>query len=461
MIVPRHVLGRGFVAPSDKLVIAAVGAGGKGESDIAAFHASGKAEIGFLCDVDDRQAANSLKAFPKARYYKDWRRLFAEQARSFDAVSVSTPDHTHAAIALAAMQLGKHVYVQKPLAHNIFETRLLTHAVRRYKVVAQMGNQGASADGVRLLREWHDAGLVGDVHSIYSWTNKPVWPQGVAWPTQSASIPKELDWDLWLGPTAWRDYVDNLVPFNWRGFFDFGSGAVGDMGCHLAEAPFRVLNLGAPTEVQCSSTATFSGKLRRVIAPESVPAANYIIWKFPKTDKTSGSIDYHWMDGGLRFQRPEEVGPGERLGNGSGTLFVGTKGKMVVDSHGGNAALLPYARMRDLAVPPTLARVPGSTEGHYAQWVNACIAGFGSTELSAPFERSGPLTEMLLLGALAMRAHELRTSRPSDAPVIPGGDGFDYPGRTRLLWNSEAMKVTNVDEANQFVRRTYRTGWEL
>lgn len=186
LIVPRHVLGNGVIAPSDRLVIASVGIGGKGESDIAAFSASGKADIGFLCDVDTRQTAKTVGNFPKAQFFSDWRRLFEKHANSFDAVSVSTPDHTHAPIALAAMQLGKHVYVQKPLAHNLHENRLLGAAASRYKVVAQMGNQGASEDGVRLLREWYDAGLIGDVSAVYSWTNKPVWPQGLGWPKASS-----------------------------------------------------------------------------------------------------------------------------------------------------------------------------------------------------------------------------------------------------------------------------------
>ncbi|MFM2281290.1 MAG: hypothetical protein RLZZ444_3521 [Pseudomonadota bacterium] len=461
MIVPRFVLGRGHVAPSDRLRIAAIGAGGKGESDIASFHASGKADIAYLCDVDDRQSARAVAAFPKAKYYRDWRRLFDAEAGHFDAVSVSTPDHTHAPIALAAMQLGKHLYLQKPMAHNIREVRLLVAAAQRYRVVAQMGNQGASADGTRLLREWYDAGLIGDVHTVYSWTNKTVSPQGFGWPTQAAPVPPELDWDLWLGPAPWRDYVGKIVPFNWRGYFDFGSGAIGDMGCHLAEAPLRVLNLAPPIEVQSSSTVLYTDKLARIYAPESVPASCYIVWKFAKTDKTAGPVEYHWMDGGLRFPRPEEVGSNERFGNGNGTLFIGTKGKMMVDSHGGNATLLPYSRMQEIEVKPVLARVPGGSEGHYAQWIEACLAGYGQRELSSPFEIGGPLSEMLLLGALSLRAGELRHPRPADAPFLPGSDGFDYPGRTRLLWDSASMKITNLDEANQFVGRTYRKGWEL
>jgi hypothetical protein len=190
MIVPRHVLGgKGFLAPSDRLVIAAVGVGGKGTSDINSFYKSGKADIAYLCDVDDRQAANTIKSFPKAKYYKDWREMLDKEAKKIDAVSVSTPDHNHAVIAMAAMQLRKHVYVQKPMTHDIYEARKLTEAANRYKVVTQMGNQGASGDGVRQLREWYDAGVIGDVHTVYCWTNRPIWPQGIPWPTAKTECP--------------------------------------------------------------------------------------------------------------------------------------------------------------------------------------------------------------------------------------------------------------------------------
>ncbi len=244
MIIPRHVLGgKGFLAPSDRLIVAGVGVGGKGESDIMNFFKSGKADIAFLCDVDDRRAANSIKSFPKAKYYKDWRELLDKESKNFDAVSVSTPDHTHAVAALAAMQLGKHVYVQKPLTHDIYEARVLTDAAKRYKVVTQMGNQGASGDGVRQLMEWYDEGIIGEVHTVYCWTDRPVWPQGIPWPATKAEVPKELDWNLWLGTAPYKDYVEKLVPFNWRGWWDYGTGALGDMGCHIMEPTFRVLSL--------------------------------------------------------------------------------------------------------------------------------------------------------------------------------------------------------------------------
>jgi len=299
MIVPRHVLGgKGFLAPSDRLIIAGVGVGGKGKSDIAAFAQSGKADIAYLCDVDTRRAADSVKAFPKAKFYKDWREMFEKEGKNFDAVSVSTPDHNHAIITMAAMQMGKHVYVQKPLTHDIYEARALTEAAKRYKVVTQMGNQGASNDGPRQMKEWYDAGLIGDVHTIYAWTDRPVWPQGIPWSANKADIPKELDWDLWLGTAPYKDYVEKLVPFNWRGWWDYGTGALGDMGCHLLETPFSVLNLKYATEVQASVGSVYVDEFKRGYFPDSCPPSSHVTLKFPKTNKTNGDIDKILISGG-------------------------------------------------------------------------------------------------------------------------------------------------------------------
>jgi len=214
-IVPRHVLGgKGFIAPSDKLQVAGIGSGGKGESDLFNFYNSGKADIAFLCDVDDRQAVKSRQRYPKAKYYKDYREMLDKEHKYFDACSVSTPDHMHAVQAMAAMQLGKHVYVQKPIAHDIYEARMMTEAARKHNVVTQMGNQGASGDGVRKLQDWYNAGLIGDVHTVYCYTDRPVWPQGAIRPATPSSIPAELDFDLWLGTAPKKDYFDGLLPFN-------------------------------------------------------------------------------------------------------------------------------------------------------------------------------------------------------------------------------------------------------
>jgi predicted dehydrogenase len=456
-IVPRYVLGgKGYVAPSDRLVIASIGIGGKGQSDISNFAKSGKADIGFLCDVDDRRAATTIKNFPKARYIKDWRELLDKEAKNFDAVSVATPDHNHAVITLAAMQQGKHVYVQKPLTHDIYEARKLTEAAKRYQVVTQMGNQGASGDGVRILREWYDAGLIGKVHTVYCWTDRPVWPQGVPWSANQAPIPQGLDWDLWLGTAPYKPFVDKLVPFNWRGWWDYGTGALGDMGCHLVEPPYRVLELGYPTSVECSVGSVYVDEFKRGYFPESCPPSSHVIMTFPKTKKTKGEVTLHWMDGGIKPERPEELGANEAFGDGgNGVLFIGSKGKMMCGTYGANPRLLPLSRNQEVKVKPLLARVPGGPEGHYAQWVEGCIAGYGKMEMSSPFEIAGPLTETTLMANLAIRGHDIRRPKAD-------GKGFDYPGRDiKLMWDSQNLKVTNFDDVNQFVKRTYRPGWDL
>jgi predicted dehydrogenase len=456
MIVPRHVLGGpGFLAPSDRLIIAGIGVGGKGQSDIANFAKSGKAEIGFLCDVHDSRAAGSVKAFPKAKYYRDYREMLDKEAKNFDAVSISTPDHSHAIQAIAAMQLGKHVYVQKPLTHDIYEARALTAAADKYKVVTQMGNQGASNDGPRLMKEWYDAGLIGDVHTVYAWTDRPVWPQGIPWSDNKMPIPADLDWDLWLGTAPYKDYVNKLVPFNWRGWWDYGTGALGDMGCHLLEAPFSVLNLKYATEVQASVGSVYVDEFKRGYFPESCPPSSHVTLKFPKTNKTKGDITVHWMDGGIQPERPEELPANESFGDGgNGTLFIGTKGKMMASTYGLNPRLLPLSRNENIKVAKQIARVAGGAEGHYGQWIEACIAGYGKKEVSSPFSIAGPLTESLLMANLAIRGTDVQRKNAEGK--------IKYPGRNiKLLWDNANMKITNFDEVNQFVKREYRKGWSL
>ena len=455
-IVPRHVLGGlGFTAPSDKLLIAGIGVGGKGESDIKSFADSGKADIAFLCDVDDRRAANSRARFPKAKYYKDWRELLDKEEKNFDAVSIATPDHNHAAPAIAAMKSGKHIYLQKPLTHDIYEARQLTEAAEKYKVVTQMGNQGASNDGTRIMSEWFDAGLIGDIQEVYCWTDRPVWPQGIPWPKTAAPVPSELDWDLWLGTAPYKDYVGGLVPFNWRGWWDYGTGALGDMGCHLVEVPIRVLNLKYPKDVQCSVGSVYVDEFKRGYFPEACPPSSHVTMTFAQTDKTKGDVKLHWMDGGIQPARPEELGPNEVFGDGgNGVLFIGTKGKMMCGTYSENPRLIPTSKTDQVQVAEKYERVPGGANGHYAQWVEASLAGYGKKEVSSPFSVAGPLTETLLIANLAIRGFDVRKER---------SDGrFDYPGRyIEMLWDSEAMRVTNFEEANQFVKRNYREGYTL
>ena len=271
-IVPRYVLGGpGYVAPSDKLNIAAIGCGGEGDNDIQhmANTPNKNSNIAFLCDVDERQAVDKRKQFPKAKFYTDWREMFDKESKNFDAVTVAIPDHNHALVGLSAMQLNKHLYLQKPLTHDIYEARILTQAAEKYQVVTQMGDQGASSDGMLIMQEWLEAGLIGDIEKVYCWTDRPVWPQGIAWPTATPPIPKELNWDLWLGTAKKTNYIENLVPFNWRGWWEFGTGALGDMGCHIMGPPFKLLGLCYPTEVSGSASTVYSGIFQEGVYPES------------------------------------------------------------------------------------------------------------------------------------------------------------------------------------------------
>ncbi|GAB4467857.1 MAG: Gfo/Idh/MocA family oxidoreductase [Thermoflexibacter sp.] len=448
-IVPRFVLGgKGFIPPSDTLYIAGIGVGGKGESDLTGFAKNPKAKIAFLCDVDERMTANSRKNFPNAKFYRDFREMFDKESKNIDAVSVSTPDHTHAVATMAAIQRGKHVYVQKPLTHNIYEARMLTEAARKYKVVTQMGNQYASADYVRVTKEWVEAGLIGEVTNVLTWTNRPVWPQGIPTPKGKFDIPKELSWDLWLGPVKPIDFNPAYLPFNWRGWWNFGTGALGDMACHIMDAAFRCLPIDYPSEVECSATTAWEDFFKEANYVDSCPASSIIHLKFPRKDG-KGSINFTWMDGGLIPKRPEELLPDEQMGGGgNGYIFEGTKGKLMAN-YQSMPVLLPTSRMKEVELPkPTIPRVEGGEAGHYTQWVDACIKGYGNMQLSSPFDYAGPFTEAVLMGNLAIRSYAMK-------------DGRNYPGRKKLLWDAKNMKITNFDEANQFVRREYREGWTL
>jgi predicted dehydrogenase len=445
-ILPRHVLGKGYIAPSDTLYIAGIGAGGKGTSDIAEMAKSPHVKIVALCDVDDRQAVESRKNFPNAKYYKDFRVMLDKENKGIDACTISTPDHMHGVAAMAAITRGKHVYVQKPLTHDIYEARMLTEAARKYKVVTQMGNQGGSGDDVRKAKEWYDAGLIGDVTKVICWTNRPVWPQGVPTPTGKHSVPKELDWDLWLGTAKKIDFNPAYLPFNWRGWWHFGTGALGDMACHIMDPVFRILPIDYPTEVECSTSTIWNGVFSESHNDDSCPVSSIVHFKYPgKNGKPD--IELTWMDGGLLPKRPNELLPDEPMGGwDGGVIFEGTKGKMMADCYGANPRLLPTKLMKEVSFPAeTLARVP---EGHYVQWVNACLKGYGNAVTSSHFDYAGPFTESVLMGNLAIRSYTIRK-------------GDQYPGRKKLLWDAKNMKITNFDEANQFVKREYREGWSL
>ena len=446
-IVPRHVLGGpGFQAPSDKVNIGVVGyAHGMGTQNLINMAKSDN--IAALCDCDESEAAKAalkrrgtLENHPKAVQYKDYR-VMLEKQKDIDAVLVATPDHTHAVIAMAAMQLGKHVYVQKPLTRTISEARALTEAARKYKVVTQMGNQGHSEEGLRLMQEWLEGGAIGDVREVHCWTNRPIWPQGMPRPTEQEAVPEGLDWDLWIGPAPMRPFHKTYHPFGWRAWQDFGAGAMGDMACHVMDASFMILKLGAPSSVVASLGYNFlppapgqRGFGQRVEYNDSYPPSSTIHLTFPARGNMP-PVKLHWYDGGLLPELPDDLEAGRKLPE-SGTIFVGDKGKMWCETYSESPRLIPESAMQAFQRPPkTLPRVPEGRAGHEKNWLDAIRT---KGQAVSHFDYAGPFTETVLLGNVAMR----------------------FPGE-RLLWDAAAMKVTNKPEAEQYVQHKYRPGWSL
>ncbi len=452
-IVPRHVLGRGFTAPSDKLNIAGIGCGGKAEVNLPYAFNKGSDNIVALCDVDDRMAVNARKMWPKAPYYRDFREMLDKESKHIDAVIVTTPDHTHAVSALASMQLGKHVYCEKPLTHDIYEARTLTQAAEKYRVVTQMGNQGSSGDDTRRVETWIQDGVIGDVHTVHVWTNRPVWPQGIPTPTGKYAIPPELDWKLWIGPAPFRDYNPVYIPAIWRGWVDFGTGSLGDMGCHFIDVPFRALRLGYPVSVETSVTQVYTGFFQQAFYNDSYPPSAKTHIQFPARENM-GPVEMVWYDGGIKPRRPNELLPDEEMGEiDGGIIFEGTKGKLMAGLFGRNPTLLPTRLMKETSLPDSkYPFVEGGTEGHQQQWVKACKQGFGAYT-SSPFSIAGPLTETVLMGNLAVLSYNYTEKNKNGDDV--------FPGRKKLLWDGEKMKVTNFEPANRFVKKEYHNGWKL
>lgn len=455
-IVPSFVLGKQHVPPSDTLYMAAFGVGGRGSSVLQGLSATKKVKYVAFCDVDDRRAADTYSKYPKVKKYKDFRKVYENELGQIDAIMVATPDHMHATIALPFMRAKKHAYVEKPLTHNINEARMMTEIAKANGIVTQMGNQGASSDGSREAKEWVQSGVIGKVYKVDCWTNRPVWPQGVPAPTTKDPIPKELDWDLWLGVAGKRDYNQAYLPFKWRGFWDFGTGALGDMGCHIMETPFSVLDLGYPTEAEASCTTNWIGDFVEANYSDSCPASSIVRLKFNTPEH--GDIALNWYDGGLLPDLPDELKDGETIGdNSGGSIFYGTRGILVCDTYSRNARLLPSSTMKLLTPPkPYLTRIDGDVDGHQKNFVEGCLNG---VETSSNFERSGPLTEAVLMGNLAIKAFQYKNLKKGKK--IGDWDPFEYPGRRKILWDGAHMKVTNWDKANEWVKGTYRKGWEL
>jgi predicted dehydrogenase len=446
-IVPRHVLGgTGFQAPSDTVNVAVVGyAHGMGTSNM--LNMAKTDNIVALCDCDESDAAKesrkrrgTLDKFPKAVQYKDFR-VMLEKQKDIDGVLVATPDHTHAVVAMAAMQLGKHVYVQKPLTRTVSEARALTEAARKYKVITQMGNQGHSEEGLRLMQEWLDAGALGQVREVHCWTNRPIWPQGMPRPTDTQAAPTGMDWDLWIGPSPMRPFHKTYHPFGWRAWQDFGAGAMGDMGCHVMDAAFTILKLGAPTSVLATLAYNFlppgpgeRGFGKRVEYNDSYPPSSIIHLSFPARGNMA-AVKLHWYDGGILPELPDDLEPDRKLPE-SGTIFVGEKGKMWCETYSESPRLIPETFMQSFQRPArSLPRVADGRAGHERNWLDA-IRQKGQAVSS--FDYAGPFTESVLLGNVALR----------------------YPG-VKLMWDAPNMKVTNMPDADQFVRHNYRAGWSL
>jgi predicted dehydrogenase len=428
MALPAHVLGRaGETSPNNKLNIAGIGVGGQGGHDVDQFSSE---NIVALCDVDEAHAARVFKKYPNAKRYKDFRQML-DQDKSIDAVVVGTPDHLHAIVSVTAIKHGKHVYCEKPLTRTVYEARAVAKAAREAKVATQMGNQGMAFEGNRLINEWLWAGAIGPVREVHVWSDRPThrgkmplwWPQGVERPKDTPQVPDTLDWDLWLGPAPVRPYHSAYVPFRWRGWWDFGTGGLGDMGIHNLAPVFSALKLGAPDTVQASSTPVFA---------ETVPLAAIVHYQFPARGDMP-PVQLHWYDGGLLPERPAELGENAVLDAEDGIIFVGDKGKMLVKGWGGeHPRLIPESADKAYQRPPkTLPR----SIGHYKEWVQACKTG---SPTRSNFDFAGPLTEAVLLGSVCIRN---------------GGD--------KLVWDSANLKITNDPDANKFLHYEYRKGWSL
>jgi predicted dehydrogenase len=470
-IVPNSVIsGLGKKAPSDKLNIAGIGIGGKGHVNLMGMASE---NITGLCDVDWKYADRCFREFPGAKKYQDWRRMFDEMGNSIDGVMVATADHTHAGIAATAMTLGKHVFCQKPLTHTVYESRLLTRLAAKNKVATQMGNQGNSHDDVRKLCEWIWNNEIGEVREVHAWTDRPIWPQGISRPSKVMPVPKTLNWDLFIGPAPTRPYHEIYTPWNWRGWWDFGTGAFGDMACHVLDPVYRSLNLGYPDKVRGSST---------VINTESAPQAETVEFLFPARDNMKKlampMVKVHWYDGGLLPNLSDQLPDGENLmadGLG-GCLFIGSKDTLLCGCGGYNPRLMSG---RVPEVTPYLRRIPGGNVfypngPHEQDWIRACKESpENRTEGSSNFAYAGPFNEMVLLGVLAIRLQglnkalkwdggnmqftnissdeELKIMTTDDFKVVDGHPTF----------NKKFETFNALERAGEYIRHKYRDGWSL
>lgn len=441
MVVPRFILGgEGHQSPSDTLRIAAIGVGGMGRHYLAGCKGE---RVVALCDLDHRLAAPVFETYPGAARYHDFRQMLDKEAKNFEALVIAVPDHMHAILLMAAVRLKKHIYCAKPITHSIAETRKVRQAVLAAKgLVTKASVQSSATEAARNTTELLASGVIGPVRELHIWCDHPAYPCSLLRPKETQSPPPGMDWDLWIGPAPYRPYHSAYHPANWRPWWDFGTGTVGDMGCHTLHIFFRELQLGAPSFVYGCGSTRHEGFFRPVITPECQSHANMVTWEFAARGNLP-PLCVHWYDGGMKPHRPIELDHGLGMPR-SGLLFVGERGKLMSNYGGGNpfrrgggprgphgGILLPEEKFREVQDPPkTLPRV----EDHYGEWTRACKTG---TPTICPIEFACELTEMALLGTLA-----LRTGRP-------------------LEWDAQKMRVTNYEPANEYVDPPYRAGWNL
>ncbi len=466
-IVPRSVLGgSGFIPPSDKITAACIGVGSQGTRVMLSFLQQPELQVVSVCDVNEGSdnyvewgqneirdkvrrlleddswgqfvggALAGLKPAQEIvqRYYAkkrdmnipyrgcstyiDYRELL-EKETDIDAVIIGTPDHAHAVVSIAALHAGKHVYCQKPMAHTVYEARKMADVARETGLATQVATGNSASEATRLLSEWIGAGVIGPVREVHNWSSRPFWPQGIERPSETEPVPEGLHWDLWLGPAPNRPYHSVYQPFVWRGWFDFGNGPIGDMGCYSFDTLFRVLKLESPSKIEGSSTHIFE---------ETYPAASTLHFTFPARQEMP-PVSIHWYDGGIKPQKPEELGE-EELPE-EGLLFVGDQGKILCGFNGGRPRLIPQSKMDAFEPPPqTLPR----SIGHEEEWLAACKGGAPG---AANFEFAGSVTETILLGNVA-----LRTGNP-------------------IRWNEHSLSISNNQDANNLLRRPYRDDWSL
>ncbi len=463
-IVPNNVLGKtmGHTAPSDKLNIAGVGVGGRGSGVLRAMDSQ---NIVALCDVDWKYSKNTFDRYANAKRYWDYREMLDKQGSDIDAVMVATSDHTHAMIVADSIAMGKHIYCEKPLTHSIYESRLLTKLADKYDVVTQMGNQGASGEGVNLVCEWIWNGEIGEVTKVETFTDRPIWPQGLTRPTEVQKVPKTLDWDLFVGPAPMRPYNEIYTPWNWRGWWDFGTGALGDMACHILHPVFKALKLSYPSHIEGSSTALLT---------ECAPQAEKVRYVFPARENmpkvAMPEVEVFWYDGGLLPDRPKGVPAGYNLNvDGGCTIFHGTKDTLICGCYGKDPWLVSGRKPN---APKVCRRVETS---HEMDFVRACKESAANRVLpTSDFSEAGPFNEMVVLGVAAVRLQALNkvlewdgenmrftNIGPNEEMRIMIEDGFSIKDGHPTFNKTYTDPINALAFAEEMIKHNYRDGWKL